>query len=128
MAGQHFGTWLPSIWPISWRVSGLVKRLVNRLQVEDWYNRHPEIEEEVIRDPVFNVGLPRTGSTALSLTTISDHPPSPRATVQNIIAPMNSRGSQAAHSPFARGLPSQVACMKTSCWVTKLSRSHPSGT
>jgi hypothetical protein len=46
--------------------AGLVKRLVNRLQIEDWYNRHPEIEEEVIRDPVFNVGLPRTGSTALS--------------------------------------------------------------
>jgi hypothetical protein len=46
--------------------AGLVKRLINRLQIEDWYNRHPEIDAEVIRDPVFNVGLPRTGSTALS--------------------------------------------------------------
>lgn len=43
----------------------LVGRLVNRLQVEDWYCRHPEIEDEVIREPVFIVGMPRTGSTAL---------------------------------------------------------------
>jgi len=43
----------------------LVGRLVHRLQIEDWYRRHPEIEDEVIRDPVFGVGLPRTGSTAL---------------------------------------------------------------
>jgi hypothetical protein len=43
----------------------LVGRLINRLQIEDWYHRHPEIEDEVIRDPVFIVGLPRTGSTAL---------------------------------------------------------------
>lgn len=43
----------------------LIGRLVNRLQIEDWYRRHPEIDDEVIRDPVFTVGLPRTGSTAL---------------------------------------------------------------
>ena len=43
----------------------LVKRLSNRLAIEEWYRRHPEIEAEVIRDPVFIVGLPRTGSTAL---------------------------------------------------------------
>lgn len=45
--------------------AAIVKRLVNRLEIEDWYRRHPEIEDEVIRDPVFIVGLPRTGSTAL---------------------------------------------------------------
>lgn len=43
----------------------LVGRLANRLQIEDWYRRHPEIEGEVINDPVFIVGMPRTGSTAL---------------------------------------------------------------
>jgi hypothetical protein len=43
----------------------IVGHLVNRLKVEDWYRRHPEIEDEVIRDPVFITGLPRTGSTAL---------------------------------------------------------------
>ncbi|HLS97257.1 MAG TPA: hypothetical protein VK018_00905, partial [Porticoccaceae bacterium] len=43
----------------------ILELLVNRLQVEDWYRRHPEIDDEVIRDPVFITGLPRTGSTAL---------------------------------------------------------------
>ena len=43
----------------------LVTALSNRLQVEDWYRRHPEIEQQEIAAPVFIVGLPRTGSTAL---------------------------------------------------------------
>lgn len=45
--------------------SSIVELLVNRLKVEDWYGRHPEIDDEVIQDPVFITGLPRTGSTAL---------------------------------------------------------------
>lgn len=40
--------------------------LVTRLEVEDWYRRHPEIDEQVILAPLFGLGLPRTGSTALS--------------------------------------------------------------
>lgn len=43
----------------------LLEPLISRLQVEDWYRRHPEIDDEIIRDPVFITGLPRTGSTAL---------------------------------------------------------------
>lgn len=43
----------------------LLENLINRLQIEDWYRRHPEIDDEVIRDPVFIVGLPRTGTTVL---------------------------------------------------------------
>jgi hypothetical protein len=43
----------------------IIGHLVNRLQVEDWYTRHPEIDNEIIRDPVFITGLPRTGSTVL---------------------------------------------------------------
>jgi len=39
--------------------------LSNRLQIEDWYARHPEIEEQEIVSPLFGLGLPRTGSTAL---------------------------------------------------------------
>src|SRR5690606_15417228 len=39
--------------------------LSNRLQVEDWYRRHPEIDEQEIANPVFVTGLPRTGTTAL---------------------------------------------------------------
>jgi len=45
------------------QVSGL---LVIRLEVEDWYRRHPEIDEQEILPPLFGLGLPRTGSTALS--------------------------------------------------------------
>ena len=37
-----------------------------RLSVEDWYHRHPEIDDEEILPPLFGLGLPRTGSTALS--------------------------------------------------------------
>ncbi len=40
--------------------------LSSRLQVEDWYRRHPEIEEQQIEAPVIGLGLPRTGSSALA--------------------------------------------------------------
>jgi len=44
----------------------IVGHLANRLQVEDWYQRHPDTDEVPIARPLFGVGLPRTGSTALS--------------------------------------------------------------
>ena len=40
--------------------------LVSRLQIEDWYARHPEIADEEIVAPLVGIGLPRTGSTALA--------------------------------------------------------------
>lgn len=40
--------------------------LVNRLQVEHWYARHPEIEDGQIVRPLIGLGLPRTGSTVLA--------------------------------------------------------------
>ncbi|MDB5985877.1 MAG: sulfotransferase [Nevskia sp.] len=43
----------------------LIAALVNRLEIEHWYTRHPEIEEQQIVAPLFGIGLPRTGSTAL---------------------------------------------------------------
>jgi len=45
----------------------IVGKLSQRLQVEDWYRRHPEIGDEQITAPLFGMGLPRTGSTALSV-------------------------------------------------------------
>ena len=39
--------------------------LVNRLALEDYCARHPEIEAERIERPAFIVGLPRTGTTML---------------------------------------------------------------
>lgn len=44
-----------------------VTLLANRLQVEDWYARHPEIDEQEIVAPLIGLGLPRTGSTALGI-------------------------------------------------------------
>jgi hypothetical protein len=44
----------------------LVRSLVNRLQIEHWYARHPEIDDQDVYVELLGVGLPRTGSTALS--------------------------------------------------------------
>ena len=43
-----------------------------RLQVEHWYRLHPEIEEQEIVKPLIGLGLPRTGSTALSCLLAED--------------------------------------------------------
>jgi len=50
----------------------LVNLLSQRLQIEDWYRRHPEIDDEPIEAPLFGLGLPRTGSTALSFLLAED--------------------------------------------------------
>lgn len=44
----------------------VIGHLGQRLQIEDWYRRHPEIDDEIIERPLIGLGLPRTGSTALS--------------------------------------------------------------
>ena len=46
--------------------------LIQRLKVEDTYALHPEIDEEVVGGPVFVIGLPRTGTTALSQLVAAD--------------------------------------------------------
>lgn len=50
----------------------IVGHLKQRLQVEDWYARHPEIADVELLPPLFGVSLPRTGSTALSFLLSSD--------------------------------------------------------
>jgi Sulfotransferase family len=50
----------------------LVNLLTSRLQVEDTYRASPSIEEEVVEGPVFVIGLPRTGTTALSQLVAAD--------------------------------------------------------
>ena len=49
-----------------------VELLSIRLNVEDWYRRHPEIDEQEVPTPLFGLGLPRTGSTALSFLLAQD--------------------------------------------------------
>lgn len=49
-----------------------IELLVNRLRVEDWYARHPEIEDETLVAPIVVVGLPRTGTTLLQRVLSAD--------------------------------------------------------
>jgi hypothetical protein len=46
--------------------------LIQRLKVEDTYSQHSEIDDEVVGGPVFVIGLPRTGTTALSQLVAAD--------------------------------------------------------
>lgn len=50
----------------------LVNHLSQRLLVEQTYREHPEIEDQVVGGPVFVIGLPRTGTTALSQLVAAD--------------------------------------------------------
>lgn len=50
----------------------LVAQLVNRLVMEDYLRRYPEIAEIPIEDPLAIVGLPRTGTTMLQRTLAVD--------------------------------------------------------
>jgi sulfotransferase family protein len=50
----------------------VVGLLSNRLQVEYWYRQHPQIDEQEIIAPLIGLGLPRTGSTALSCLLAED--------------------------------------------------------
>ena len=50
----------------------IVGHLTQRLQVEEWYRRHPEIEAVPIQAPLIGLGLPRTGSTVLSFLLAED--------------------------------------------------------
>jgi hypothetical protein len=51
------------------RLSTLV---ASRMGVEETYRLHPEIDDQVIEGPVFVIGLPRTGTTALSQLVAAD--------------------------------------------------------
>jgi hypothetical protein len=46
--------------------------LIQRLRIEETYKQHPEIGDEVIEGPVVVIGLPRTGTTALSQLVAND--------------------------------------------------------
>jgi Sulfotransferase family len=52
--------------------ASLVNLLACRLSIEETYRQHPEIEDAKIEGPVFVIGLPRTGTTALSQLVAAD--------------------------------------------------------
>ncbi|SOZ40059.1 sulfotransferase family protein [Cupriavidus neocaledonicus] len=47
-------------------------QLVNRLVIQDYCRRHPEIMQERVEDPLVIVGLPRTGTTLLQRMLATD--------------------------------------------------------
>jgi hypothetical protein len=46
--------------------------LANRLRIEETYKAHPEIDDEELPAPIWIVGIPRTGTTALSTLLAQD--------------------------------------------------------
>lgn len=50
----------------------IVSLLSRRLEIEHWYKLHPEIDDQQIVAPLIGLGLPRTGSTALSCLLAED--------------------------------------------------------
>ena len=50
----------------------IVDLLANRLQIEHWYREHPQINDQEIVAPLIGLGLPRSGSTALSCLLAED--------------------------------------------------------
>ena len=50
----------------------VVSLLSQRLQIEDWFRRHPRSARSRSSRPLIGLGLPRTGSTALSFLLAED--------------------------------------------------------
>ena len=110
----------------------LVGHLASRLQVHDTVKRFPQIEDRAIRAPLFIIGLPRTGTTALSNLLDADPAirslrcwessspvPPPEAATQDTdprIAP-TARGLEAMYETFPkmRSLHFQTATGPTEC-------------
>lgn len=101
----------------------IVGHLRQRLHVEDWYRRHPEIDDVPIQSPLIGLGLPRTGSSALScllaedpnarslLTWQASEPCPPPSTVQGPdprierIRETNRRAGLKSHTPSGANSP-----------------------
>lgn len=50
----------------------ITRLLANRLAIEKTYKERPEINDQVVEGPIFVIGLPRTGTTALSQLVAAD--------------------------------------------------------
>lgn len=106
--------------------------LVNRLRIEATYAAHPEIGDQEVPAPLFIVGLPRTGTTALSnllaadpqirslrLWESSDPVPPPEAATEDsdprIAAAEAGLAAMYETFPTMRSLYFQVATGPTEC-------------
>jgi Sulfotransferase family len=43
----------------------LVAQMANRMRIEDWHARHPQLAQAPVEQPLFVFGLPRTGTTLM---------------------------------------------------------------
>jgi len=106
--------------------------LANRLRIEDVYGRNPSIDDEAVPGPLFIIGLPRTGTTALSqllsfdprvrslrLWESSDPVPPPKTDTENSDPRIaeTARGLEAMYDTFPRmrSLHYQTATGPTEC-------------
>jgi hypothetical protein len=106
--------------------------LVNRLRIEDTYRAHPAIDDERVEGPVVIIGLPRTGTTALSHLLSTDPQirsvrtwessapvPPPEAATQDTDARIEEtgRGLEAMYEAFPRmkSMHFQTATGATEC-------------
>jgi len=72
------------------------RNLANRLKIDDYHRRHPELADSVVERPLFQFGMPRTGTTLLNNLLAADParrsmlswesndpvPPAPRETLK----------------------------------------------
>jgi hypothetical protein len=119
----------------------ITTHLSQRLQVEDWYRRHPEIDDVPITAPLFGLGLPRTGSTALSFLLAQDpeirylrawessQPCPPPTTVagDDPRIPSEGRSDGGTSRPEARGPTREIASAEREEVVIGTRRHVPSG-
>ena len=106
----------------------LVDLLSNRLQVEHWYSRHPEIDAQEIVAPLIGIGLPRTGSTALACLLGADPavrsirnwesmwpcPPPDAATLDGDPRPIKAQASMDRRSSLFPRMPAMLPSTATS--------------
>ena len=106
----------------------LVDLLANRLQVEHWYRRHPEIDAQEIVAPLIGIGLPRTGSTALACLLGADPavrsirnwesmwpcPPPDAATLDSDPRPIKAQASMDRRSRLFPRMPAMLPSTATS--------------
>ena len=106
----------------------LVDLLANRLQVEHWYSRHPEIDAQEIVAPLIGIGLPRTGSTALACLLGADPavrsirnwesmwpcPPPDAATLDSDPRPIEAQASMDRRSRLFPRMPAMLPSTATS--------------
>ena len=92
--------------------ASVVTALSQRLQVENWYRRHPEIDDVEIEVLLIGLGLPRTGSTALSRPCSRRTPATRylrRWEASQPCPPPSTRVGPRSADPHGRGPPGRLA-------------------